>query len=305
MAAPPPEGATRRGVSNGRHTPFRQSVHPAQRRLGERPGQDGAADFLAWLRAPSQQKMVFTDAGFRSYEGKLGAAIAASSAVLANGAAVILTPPSSSVLAGIRAAWAELRKPAQVLLLLDVSGSMGEEVGSAGESKLELANAAALQSLSQFTDRDEMAVWAFTTDLPPKKNVYQELVPLAPLGQSRTQVRNAISDLIPLNGTPLYAATRQAVAKLRDVSDPSKITGVVLLTDGQNEYPADDDLDGLVEDLNDDSVESGVRVFSVAYGDSADLETLTKISEASKAAAYDATDPANIERVFTAVVSNF
>ena len=72
------------------------------------PVKTGAADFLAWLRAPSQQK-VFTDAGFRSYEGKPGAAIAASSAVLANGAAVILTPPSSSVLAGIRAAWAELR----------------------------------------------------------------------------------------------------------------------------------------------------------------------------------------------------
>ena len=47
------------------------------------------------------------------------------------------------VLAGVQASWEKLRKRAKVLLVLDVSGSMGEQVGSEGTSKLDLAKRAA------------------------------------------------------------------------------------------------------------------------------------------------------------------
>jgi Ca-activated chloride channel family protein len=48
-----------------------------------------------------------------------------------------------------------------------------------------------------------------------------------------------------------------------------------------------------------------VRVFTIAYGDTADLPTLRRIAEASRGAAYDASDPDSIDKVFTAVISNF
>jgi Ca-activated chloride channel family protein len=48
-----------------------------------------------------------------------------------------------------------------------------------------------------------------------------------------------------------------------------------------------------------------VRVFPIAYGQDADLGELTKIADASRAAAYDASDPASIDKVLTAVISNF
>ena len=48
-----------------------------------------------------------------------------------------------------------------------------------------------------------------------------------------------------------------------------------------------------------------VRMFTIAYGDDADLATLKRMAEATNAAAYDATDPQAIASVFTAVVSNF
>jgi Ca-activated chloride channel homolog len=44
---------------------------------------------------------------------------------------------------------------------------------------------------------------------------------------------------------------------------------------------------------------------TVAYGQDADLTTVKRISEASRAAAYDATDPQTIDAVFTNVLSNF
>ena len=46
-------------------------------------------------------------------------------------------------------------------------------------------------------------------------------------------------------------------------------------------------------------------MFTIGYGEDADLSTMRAIAEASDAAAYDASDPASIDRVFTAVISNF
>jgi Ca-activated chloride channel family protein len=48
-----------------------------------------------------------------------------------------------------------------------------------------------------------------------------------------------------------------------------------------------------------------VRVFPIAYGTEADLATLRRIAEGTNAAVYNASDPLTINRVFTAVVSNF
>ena len=77
------------------------------------------------------------------------------------------------------------------------------------------------------------------------------------------------------------------------------------MTDGKNENPDDTDLDGLIRQLSDQTSEGGVRVFTIAYGKDADLDTLRRISEASRAAVYDATDPSTIDTVFTNVLSNF
>ena len=46
-------------------------------------------------------------------------------------------------------------------------------------------------------------------------------------------------------------------------------------------------------------------MFTIAYGDKADLDTLKKISMASRAAAYDARNPATIDDVLVSVISNF
>ena len=77
------------------------------------------------------------------------------------------------------------------------------------------------------------------------------------------------------------------------------------MTDGKNEYPDDNDVDGLIRQLGDQALEGGVRVFTIAYGEDADLDTVKRISEASHAAAYDASDPQTIDAVFTNVLSNF
>ena len=266
--------------------------------------QKASADFLDYLRSDKAQE-VFTDAGFRTYDGKPGKPITSSKDVIADGVKVTLGPPAPAVLSQVRSVWTQLRKPARVLMLLDVSGSMGEPVPDAGASKLDLAKRAAIRAMTQFAPTDEVGLWAFTTDLGGKEQIYRELEPVLPISQQRADLKQSIQSLIPLNGTPLYAAIRAAVATMGSSLDSDKINAVVVLTDGKNEYPADTDLTGLVRQLGGGSSESTLRVFTIAYGQGADLETLRQISAASNAAAYDATRPESIDKVFTAVLSNF
>ena len=266
--------------------------------------QAASAGFLKYLRSADAQK-VFTDAGFRTYDGKPGKPITESKDVIADGVKVTLSPPAPAVLAQVRSVWTQLRKPARVLMLLDVSGSMGEPVPEAGASKLDLAKRAAIRAMTQFAPTDEVGLWAFTTDIGGDEQIYRELEPVEPIAQQRADLRKSIQSLTPLNGTPLYAAIRAAVSQMGSSLDTDKINAVVVLTDGRNEYPADTDLNGLTRQLGGGSSEASLRVFTIAYGQGADLETLRQISAASNAAAYDATRPESIDKVFTAVLSNF
>ena len=261
--------------------------------------QAGAKDYLAFLREPAQQEM-FTDAGFRSYDGRPGKAVSAGEYLREDIGVPTLAPPSPPVLSSVRDAWGELRKKARILLVLDVSGSMGQSAG-AGETRLELAQAAAVKSLAQLSDADEVGLWVF----PDQQQVYWQYLPVKPLGQQREELSNRIQQLIPSGGTPLYAVTRKASEELRKSASAETISAIVVMTDGRNEYPDDTDLEGLVRQLGGLAAEGGVRIFTIAYGADADLASLERISEASRAAAYDATDPLTIDSVFTNVLSNF
>ena len=94
--------------------------------------------------------------------------------------------------------------------------------------------------------------------------------------------------------------------------DPALINAVVVLSDGVNEdgETSDDQqqLDQLLSDLRRGATGENakpIRIFPIAYGDGADLDVLRDIAEATNSTVYDASDPTSIDRVFTAVVSNF
>ncbi|WP_156036328.1 substrate-binding and VWA domain-containing protein [Blastococcus sp. URHD0036] len=265
----------------------------------------GAADFADWLREDAQQAE-FGDAGFRSLDGQPPSSLLdAGTTTAPSPEQRALTIPSGQVLDEVRSVWDDQRKRARVMLLIDVSGSMDEPAnGASGESKMELAKRAARDSLPQLTDTDEVGLTIFTTDLAGGRN-HQELVPVGPLGANRQQLDAAIAALQPQNGTPLYEATQAMFDTMGDVADDQHITGVVLLSDGQNEYDGGISQEDLLDHLESRASENHVRVFTVAYGSSADLDTLTSIATATRAKAYDARDATNIGRVFTAILSNF
>jgi len=263
-----------------------------------------AADFLAYVKEPAQQKR-FTDAAFRSFDGKPGAAISQENGLLPKQQISVIDPPPPSVLDKVAQSWAGLRKRARVLMVIDVSGSMNEAVPAAGKSKIELAKQAAERAVTELAPDDELGLWTFSTPQNGETQPWRELVGSGPVKTVLPTFKAKVGGLVAEGGTALYATTRGAVREVQQSFAKDKINAVVLLTDGKNEYPADNNLGTLVTDVSSEDVETSVRVFPIAYGAKADLTVLQKIAQASRAAAYDASDPATIDKVLTAVLSNF
>ena len=270
-----------------------------------------AAKFEDYVQQPANQKRVLRS-GFRPANPQvaIGAPIDPKYGVDPNQPQTRLELPPPPVLVGLIDRWGQNRKSARVLMVIDVSGSMGEPAGAeSGPTKLDLAKKAAVNALGQFKPEDDVGLWIFSTGISRTDPTdYVELVPIGPIGAQRETIAAKINDLAPTQGTPLYTVTKAADDQLVQTFDAGRINAVLLLTDGKNEDPNNDDLEGLLRTLrsrNEGQVANPVRVFPIAYGQDADLPTLKRIAEATNATVYDAADPASIGKVFLAVVSNF
>ena len=126
-----------------------------------------------------------------------------------------------------------------------------------------------------------------------------------PVSKGEPLLRKEISALTPEGGTALYATARRAFRVMSSGVTTDRISAVVLLTDGKNEYNPDNDVKSLEHELSPEDTSLSVRFFPIAYGADADLPTLRAIAAAARGAAYDASDLASIDKVFTAVLSNF
>jgi Ca-activated chloride channel family protein len=272
---------------------------------------EAAARFEDYVRRPEAQRRVL-EAGFRpgNTAVDVGAPISPENGVDPDEPRTTLEVPEPEVLIQALDRWGQQRKSARVLLLIDVSGSMGEVADpDTGETRLDLAKRAAVEALDDFKDDDEVGLRVFSTNISGQEPTdYADIVPIAPAGENRESLARRIRDLVPTEGTPLYTAVGDSYQQLLEDYAPERINALLVLSDGRNEDPRNTDLGDLLDDLRATSEGQSsrpVRIFPIAFSGDADLQTLSDIAEATDAAAYDATDPTTIDRVFTAVVSNF
>jgi len=264
--------------------------------------------FEAFVQRPENQRSVL-EFGFRPGNPavKVGSPITLANGVDPAQPQTTLGVPSPEVLTKLLDKWGEQRKGAKVLLVIDVSGSMGEEVAG-GDTKLDLAKRASIDALDEFKSDDLVGLRIFSTNINPKPpGGYLDLVPIGPISENRELLANKIGSLIPTEGTPLYSTATASFDFMKAAYDPARINAVVLLTDGRNEDNYND-LNATLTALkagSEGQSKTPVRLFTIAYGADADKATMKRLAEATSAAAYDASDPQTISKVFTAVVSNF
>jgi Ca-activated chloride channel family protein len=276
----------------------------------------GAELFQDFVQEPENQERVL-EFGFRpgNPDVAIGDPITAENGVDPDQPQTLLEVPEPPVMVELLHRWDEQRKPARVELVIDVSGSMGDPAGEDSvPTKLDLAIEAAVNSIDLFSDRDVVGLRIFSTEIGPNAtDEVVQLVDAAPMTSGHRQdLRDAIQGLYPTNATPLYTAVQSSYEDAVAAYDPDSINAVVLLSDGVNDDGVEGDdeqqLDSLLEALSAGSEGTRaepVRVFPIAYGSDADVATLREIAEASNAALYTASDPATINRVLAAVISNF
>lgn len=203
----------------------------------------------------------------------------------------VLGLPEPRTLDRVRSAWREDRKPANVLLVVDVSGSMNDE------DRLQRAKQGLGAFFEQVGKQDHVGLTIFSDRIQP-------LVPIGPL--DRRRLTNIVDSLIADGGTAVYDATAQGFDEVRKGAGPDRISAVVVLTDGEDtdsSLSAQQVVDGVR--AQGDSAEQ-VRVFTIAYSAGAQgaAEALAAIAKASGGQAYEG-DTEDIETVYKSISSFF
>ncbi|MDF2575150.1 MAG: von Willebrand factor type [Agromyces sp.] len=212
--------------------------------------------------------------------------------------------PGAKVIKATHEAFPEVRKRAEVLFLVDVSGSMEEPIAT-GATKLAAAKDAITQALNHFTEGDNVGLAAFSSvdDGPITPGLVS---PVSDIGPGRPAFLKALGALRPVEFTPLYAAVDEFARQRAADWDPDRINAIVLLSDGKNETMSPTiDAPQLLANLGALHHDTPVLVFTLAYGADADVATLQSISSATGAHFYDATDPTKVRDVLGDLVTSF
>jgi Ca-activated chloride channel family protein len=251
-----------------------------------------AEDFQAFLLDRPQQERAI-ELGFRPADVgiPLSSPLDAQHGVDPGQPQTVLQIPPAEVIAGIQDLWQkEAKKPVDLVVVMDVSGSMRGEKISAARSSL-------LQFVDLLDDRDRLEIMLFSQDLVT-------LTPLSPLGEKRDDVRRRVSGIVEEGDTRLYGAVLTAYDDLLANGDPDHIRAMVVLSDGENTI-WDVDLDQVVAQVGSSS-ESGTapKIFTIAFGDDADRDVLRRIAEITGGRQYDG-DPQTINEVYAIIATFF
>jgi Ca-activated chloride channel family protein len=194
--------------------------------------------------------------------------------------ATVFGAPSVQTIYAVQDLWQSARKDVNLVMLLDVSGSM------AGQ-KIDNMRDAAVQFVEQMGDDDFITIIPFSHELPII--VYHEQV-----GPQRDSVIEAIRDLDAGGDTALYDAIAEGAQLIAKSTSPDTTNALVVLTDGQDTYSSHNFNQALI----DMAAANNTTVFTIAYGSDADEGVLSTLAygadgnfflgdEASIAAIYE------------------
>jgi Ca-activated chloride channel family protein len=258
---------------------------------------EAAEVFLAYMIAPEQQARMMKWALRPADTG-----VPLSEPVdLAHGAIPSMTEdqipaleePSEQVTAFVSELWHDVKKKAVAVVLLDRSGSMkGDKIK------------AALEGVNLFIDQmepdDEIVVIAFNHEIA-------ELEPSGKVGQVSETLRQRVNGLYAEGGTALHWAVilgLERVEKLRQTYGDDRLYGVVLLSDGKNEAEGGPSRAEMLSQLPEGTEASGTKVFTIAYGDDADLDLLVTLANRTNALSLSGTEE-DISEIYLAISSYF
>jgi Ca-activated chloride channel homolog len=273
------------------------SDHPigvVQRDWVTQAHRDAAEVYIQYLLQRPQQESAIRY-GFRpgSVDVPLAAPIDSAHGVDPKEPKTTLEVPPVSVMDSILKLWAQKKRGADVVLVMDTSGSMSEN------GKIENARNGAKQLVSLLSDDDRLSLVPFNSTINWAKTD-------VPIKTGREDLQHTVDSLFASGGTVLYDSIDGAYQHLLDAAKnghDSRILSVVVLTDGAD-TGSKMQLDELMRRISFDGETHTIHVFTIAYGGDARKDILKSIADATQANTYEGT-PQNIVGVFKDISTFF
>jgi uncharacterized membrane protein len=181
----------------------------------------------------------------------------------------------------------DMRPPARLemphvalLFVIDKSGSMG--AGSEGNTKLDLAKAAAIAAADIMNPTDQVGILAFDAN-------WDWALPFRQVGKGEW-ISEGLAALQSDGGTDLFKAMLEAHRVI--AGKQAAIKHVIVLSDGLTDKANFHSLVGKM-------VRDGMTVSTVSVGNDADVQLMADIAKNGKGRGYVALDPQTIPQIFT------
>jgi Ca-activated chloride channel family protein len=254
---------------------------------------EAAKVFTEFIRSePIQQKVL--ENGFRPVNPNVtvGYPIAPELGVDPQKPTAILEVPDPEVVAAVQSSWQFVKKQADVLLVIDTSGSMEGD-------KIDQAKEAAKVFVDNMPAQNQVGLVSFDSNV----NI---LVPLASAEGNRGDIQGQIDGIFAQGDTSLNDAIKQSIEFLRSSRDEEddRIQAVIVLSDGQD-TSSQISLQEVVAVIGASREDRNpIIVIPVAYGGDADINALNSIARAS-ATKVQSGNPEDIEQLLELISSYF
>ncbi len=267
--------------------------------------------FTDYTRSKTVQEKVM-ESGFRPVnpDVKVGYPIAPELGVDPNKPSTILEVPDPEVVAAVQSSWQFVKKQADVLLVMDTSGSMqGDKIAQAQTAAAAFLDKMPAQNrvgLMTFNSQPQVYDFKMGSMIYLDNNSLPSVQALTSFEGGQGNIRTQIGQIQAQGDTSLYDAIVQSIALLKQARDAKddRIQAIVVLSDGQDTSSVTA-LQSVIELIKTNKEDRNpVIVIPVAYGGDADINALNGIARAS-ATRVQSGDPANITKVLEIIGSYF
>lgn len=193
---------------------------------------------------------------------------------------LVLAPPAADSIVALQESWKAARKPINLVMVLDVSGSM------AG-AKITGMRSAAAQFVEQLANDDQLTLISFSTNI-------NTLITAQRIETIRTTASSTIRGLQAGGNTALYDAVAAGQDAIKKTNSPRRTNIIVFLTDGNDTSSKSWKFD---QKLLDYAKQNSTSVYTIGYGTDADFDKLNSIAQATNGSYY-AGDAANIAAIY-------
>jgi Ca-activated chloride channel family protein len=200
-----------------------------------------------------------------------------------------LAIPSSEVTSAIIDMFMITKRKATVMVLLDISGSMSGD-------KIRSATKATAAFLKRFDPNDIVGVTTFNDNM-------SQLSPLTPVKNVSETLPDTVENLIAGGGTALYDSVDHCIKIMEKQKQKNekagikRLYGIVLLSDGADMNSSITENELFTTRLPAQAESEGIKIFPIAFGDSANKVILKRMADRTGGRMYSA-DPKSIEKIY-------